>query len=154
MLRETNIDYPQLLEVFTGLAQATRFLRQDEAFCEGVTFHQFLILDMIAQNKKLKMADLHHHLAVEKSTTTRMINPLIKKNLLKRRANPEDLRAAYLVLTKKGTEVHKNVRLCMIDFFHKVMGNIAPKKSEGVLNSVKLFINAIKTYAKQSACCQ
>ncbi|HRV26786.1 MAG TPA: hypothetical protein P5294_09610, partial [Smithellaceae bacterium] len=65
MLRETSIDYRQLLEIFTGLAQATRFLRQDEAFCEGVTFHQYLILDVILQNKELKMADLHRHLAVE-----------------------------------------------------------------------------------------
>ena len=153
MSREINFSYPQLLEVFTGLAQATRFLRQDEAFCEGVTFHQFLILDIIAQNKELKMADLHRHLAAEKSTTTRMINPLIKKKLLQRRANPEDLRAAYLTLTRKGAEVHKNVRLCMIDFFRKVMDNVPPGKAQGALSGVKLFIEAIKKYAKQSACC-
>ncbi len=154
MSKETNINYHQLLEVFTGLAQATRCLRQDDAFCEGVTFHQFLILDLIAQNQKLKMADLHQHLGVEKSTTTRLVNPLIKKNLLQRRTDPDDLRAAYLALTKKGEEVYKNVRLCMMDFFHKVMGNIPEKKTENVLTSVNLFIGAIKASAKQSACCQ
>ncbi len=154
MYREINVNYPQLLEVFTGLAQATRFLRQDQAFCEGVTFHQFLILDIIAQNKEIKMADLHRYLAVEKSTTTRMVDPLIKKKLLQRRANPEDLRAAYLALTKKGAEVHKNVRLCMIDFFQKVMGNVPSRKAQSVLSGVKLFIEAIKKYAKQNACCQ
>jgi DNA-binding MarR family transcriptional regulator len=111
MSKETNINYHQLLEVFTGLAQATRCLRQDDAFCEGVTFHQFLILDVIAQNQKLKMADLHQHLGVEKSTTTRLVIPLIKKKLLQRRTDPDDLRAAYLALTKKGEEVQKNVRL-------------------------------------------
>jgi len=154
MSKETNINYHQLLEVFTGLAQATRCLRQDDAFCEGVTFHQFLILDLIAQNQKLKMADLHQHLGVEKSTTTRLVNPLIKKKLLQRRTDPYDLRAAYLAMTKKGEEVHKNVRLCMMNFFHKVMGNIPEKKTENVLTSVNLFIGAIKAYAKQSACCQ
>jgi len=50
--------------------------------------------------------------------------------------------------------VHKNVRLCMMDFFHKVMGNIPEKKAESVLTSVNLFIGAIKAYAKQSACCK
>jgi len=154
MLKETNIDYHQLLEVFTGLAQATRCLRQDDAFCEGVTFHQFLVLDVVAKNSELKMADLHRHLAVEKSTTTRLVNPLIKNKLLQRRTDPDDLRAAYLTLTKKGEEVHKNVRLCMMDFFHKIMGNIPEKKTENVLTSVNLFIGAIKAYAKQSACCK
>jgi len=154
MLKETNINYHQLLEIFTGLAQATRCLRQDDAFCEGVTFHQFLVLDVIAKNRELKMADLHRYLAVEKSTTTRLVNPLIKKKLLQRRTDPDDLRAAYLTLTKKGEEVHKNVRLCMMDFFHKVMGNIPEKKTENVLTSVNLFIEAIKAYAKQSTCCK
>ncbi|HPD56369.1 MAG TPA: MarR family transcriptional regulator [Smithellaceae bacterium] len=154
MLRETSIDYRQLLEIFTGLAQATRFLRQDEAFCEGVTFHQYLILDVILQNKELKMADLHRHLAVEKSTTTRLLNPLIKKKLLQRRTDPRDLRAAYLTLTKKGEEAHKNVRLCIMDFFHKTMGNIPEKKTKHVLNSVNVFIGAIKAYARQNTCCR
>ena len=143
-----------MLEVFTGLAQATRFLRQDEAFCEGTTFHQFLILDVLAKNRKLKMADLHRHLAVEKSTTTRLVNPLIKKKLLQRRADPDDLRAAYLTLTKKGEETHKNVRRCIMDFFHEAMGNIPEKKMENVLTSVNLFIGAIKAYTQQSACCR
>jgi len=154
MLRETNTNYRQLLEVFTGLAQTTRFLRQDEAFCEGVTFHQFLILDVISQNKELKMADLHRHLAVEKSTTTRLLNPLIKKKLLQRRTDPHDLRAAYLTLTKKGEKTHKNIRLCIMDFFHKVMGNIPEKKTKHVLNSVSTFIGAIKAYTRQNACCR
>jgi DNA-binding MarR family transcriptional regulator len=153
MSRETNINYHQLLEVFTGLAQATRFLRQDEAFCEGVTFHQFLVLDVIAKNRELKMADLHRHLAVEKSTTTRLVNPLIKKKLLERRTDPEDLRAAYLTLTEKGKEVQKSVRLCMMEFFYKVMGNIPEKKTANVLTAVNLFIEAIKACAKQGACC-
>jgi DNA-binding MarR family transcriptional regulator len=73
---------------------------------------------------------------------------------LQRRTDPDDLRAAYLALTKKGEEVQKNVRLCMMDFFHKVMGNIPEKKTENVLASVNLFIGAIKACAKQSACCQ
>lgn len=154
MFKEISVNYPQLLEVFTGLTQVTRFLRQDEAFCEGVTFHQFLILDVIAQNKKLKMADLHRHLAVEKSTTTRLLNPLIKKKLLQRRTDPDDLRAAYLTLTKKGEETHKNVRRCIMDFFHKTMGNIPEKKAKHVLHSVNTFIGAIKAYARQNSCCR
>jgi len=154
MFKETSINYHKLLEVLTGLAQATRCLRQDDAFCEGVTFHQFLVLDVIARNKELKMADLHRHLAVEKSTTTRLVNPLIKKKLLQRRTDPQDLRAAYLSLTKKGEQVHKNVRLCMMNFFHKVMDNIPENKTENVLTAVSLFIGAIKAYAKQGTCCK
>ncbi|HDQ03210.1 MAG TPA: MarR family transcriptional regulator [Deltaproteobacteria bacterium] len=153
MLRQSKVNYTQLMEVFTGLIQATRCCCQDEAFCEGVTFHQFTILDLLARNKELKMADLHRHLGVEKSTTTRLVNPLIKKRLLQKRTDPEDLRAAKLILTKKGVQTHQKACLCVMDFFHNITGNIPEKKVGIILESVKIFIEATKTYARQSSCC-
>ncbi len=153
MTKEINVNYPQLMELFTGLSQVTRCCRQDEAFCEDVTFHQFMILDAVAKQKEFNMSDLHKHLSVEKSTTTRLVNPLIKNGLLHRDQSPHDSRAATLTLTKKGRDVHKKVWGCLTDFFRKVMCNIPEKKADVVLESVKTFIMAIKNYARECSCC-
>jgi DNA-binding MarR family transcriptional regulator len=131
----------------------TRCCRQDEAFCEDVTFHQFMILDAVAKHKELNMSDLHKHLSVEKSTTTRLVSPLIQKGLLQRDRDQNDSRAVTLILTKEGRDVHKKVWLCLTDFFRKVMCNIPEKKAEVVLESVKIFIMAIKNYAREYSCC-
>jgi DNA-binding MarR family transcriptional regulator len=154
MIKETTASYTELMEIFTGLSQVTRCCRQDEAFCEGVTFHQFMILDAVARHKELNMADLQKHLSVEKSTTTRLVTPLIQKGLLQRDQAPHDSRAATLSLTKKGRGVHKKVWLCLTDFFRKVMSNIPEKKVDVVLASVKTFILAIKNYARECSCCK
>ena len=139
------------MDVFSGLSQVMRCCCRDEAFCEGVTFHQFVILDAVAKAKELNMADLHQILSVQKSTTTRLVNPLIKKGLLRRDKSEHDSRAVKLTLTKEGIEIHKKVSLCMIDFFKKVTNAIPEEKKAEVLECVNIFINAIKN--SSNACC-
>jgi len=68
-----------MMEVFGGLSRVLRCCCRDEAFCADVTFHQFLILDAVAKQKEISLADLHKLLSVEKSTTTRLVAPLIGK---------------------------------------------------------------------------
>jgi DNA-binding MarR family transcriptional regulator len=152
MMTKMNDPNIVLLEIFTGMAQVTRCCRQDVAFCEGVTFHQFMILDAVSKEKELYMADLHKILSVEKSTTTRLVNPLIKKELLRREKADHDSRAIKLSLTKEGKEIHKKVLLCLTDFFQRVLGNIPAKKRKDVLEAVNIFIRAIKDSAN-SCCC-
>ena len=141
------------MEVLGGFAQVMRCCCRDEAFCEGVTFHQFMILDAVAKEKELHMADLHKILSVEKSTTTRLVNPLIKKGLMRRDTAAHDSRAVKFTLTKEGRETHKKVLICLTDFFQRVLGNIPVKKRNEVLESVKIFILAIKNSENGSRCC-
>ena len=112
-----------------------------------------MILDAVAKDKELHMADLHKLLSVEKSTTTRLVNPLIKKGLIRRDTAVHDSRAVKLTLTKKGMETHKKVQICLTDFFQRALGNISAKKRTEVLESVKLFIAAIKNSANGCDCC-
>ena len=74
-------EYRDLLEILQGCAREMRCCSQDETFFGAVTFNQFIILDLIAQKKEMPLSDLHGLLAVEKSTTTRLLNPLIRKGL-------------------------------------------------------------------------
>lgn len=142
------------MDVFIGLVQATKSFRQDTAFCDGVTFHQFIILDAAAKNKNLRISDLHSLLAVEKSTTTRLLNPLIEKGLLTREKSASDSRIFGLTLTKSGRKTHRQVQICLDDFFNKVAGNLPAGKEENILQAVQIWINAIKNAAGVCNCCQ
>jgi len=100
----TNLDKTcrELFEIIMSFAREIRCCSRDEAICGGITFHQFVILDAVAKKKGLDLADLHKVLAVEKSTTTRLVNPLLQKGLLKRDRSERDSRAAKLTLTEEG----------------------------------------------------
>ena len=137
-----------------GLSQVTRCCRQDVAFCEGVTFHQFMILDALAIKKEMQISELHKLLAVEKSTTTRLVNPLIQKELLRREKAQHDSRAATLILTADGKKIHQKVSLCLAGFFQKVTQNIPQDKKQQILEDIRIFIGAIKNSAADYSCCK
>lgn len=126
-----------------SLSQGIRCCRQDEAFCGEVTFHQFLILDSAAEKKELNISELHDMLSVEKSTTTRLVAPLIRKGLLKREKSEVDQRAARLVLTDKGREAHRQVWNCLAGFTDAVLAGIPEKRRKRVIEDVRTFTRAL-----------
>jgi DNA-binding MarR family transcriptional regulator len=120
MLQEADIilDKPvdlrrKMLEILMSLAQAIRCCRHEQAFCEDVTFHQFIILDAVAEAKRLKLPDLHDILSAKKSTTIRFVGPLIRKELVRRDKADHDSRAVRLRLTEKGRDIHGKVWVCL-----------------------------------------
>ena len=135
----------ELIDVLLGLSQATRCCRQDAAFCDGVTFHQFIILDAIAKNKELRISDLHSLLSVEKSTTTRLLNPLLAKGLVIKEKSDSDSRSFVLVLTKDGRETYRRVQTCLEDFFNKVVGNLPAEKRKIFCRPYKYLSTRSKT---------
>jgi len=118
----------EMMEVFGGLSRVLRCCCRDEAFCADVTFHQFLILDAIAKQKEISLADLHKFLSVEKSTTTRLVAPLIGKGLLQREKADHDSRAVKLLLTPKGRKTYRKVLICLENFFRKSCAIFRPGK--------------------------
>ena len=145
-------NHREILEIMMGLAHRLRCCRQDEVFCGNVTFHQFVILDSVAKEEGLLLADLHRILAVEKSTTTRLVNPLIQKGLLQRDKAIHDSRAVRLVMTKEGREIHREVWACLANYFQGVMRNIPEGKRDEILESVRIFMNALGNTTTECAC--
>ncbi|MEE9913610.1 MAG: MarR family transcriptional regulator [Deltaproteobacteria bacterium] len=142
------------MDLLIGLSQATRCCRQDMAFCEGVTFHQYIILDAVFKSTELNISELHKILSVEKSTTTRLVNPLIQKGLLARQRSGLDSRAFVLTLTEEGRNIHQKVRLCLAEFFNKIADNLPPHRRDDILQTVQLFLAAVKNAAGVCDCCQ
>ncbi|MBW2544991.1 MAG: winged helix DNA-binding protein [Deltaproteobacteria bacterium] len=142
----------KLLFLIAELCQAARFCRQDSVFCEGVTFSQFLILDALATREGLKMADLHSVLAVEKSTTTRLIRPLIERELVQREKAEHDLRATYLRITPAGKETYRRVWDCFTEFAGTIRGKIPENDMNDVYRTLRIFIDAIRDTSSVCAC--
>ena len=101
----------------------------------------------------LGLADLHQILSVEKSTTTRLVNPLIRKGLLTRDRATHDSRAATLSVTDEGRETHRKVWECLGGFFDGIARNIPKGRKEEVLAAVKVFTTAMRKAAAAYRCC-
>lgn len=154
MSRNIDNNCRELFEIIMGLSREIRCCSRDEAVCGDVTFQQFVILDAVAKKRELGLTELHGILSVEKSTTTRLVNPLIEKGLLKRDRATHDSRAAKLTLTEEGAETHRRVWLCLSGFLANIIRRLPEEGEKEVLESVKIFIGAMRKAAGDSRCYQ
>jgi len=133
-----------LLKLISELSRALRCCQQQAVLCENVSFSQFFVLDLVAEKGTVKLADLHDILSVEKSTTTRLANPLVKKGMILRKKSDRDSRALCLTLAQKGKEVHRKVWECFSGFIDTIAIRISDQKKEEVYEAVRIFLNAMR----------
>ena len=135
----------ELFSLLSDLSRAVRCCQQEAVFCENVTFTQFFILDQVSTTGKLRQSELHEILSVEKSTTTRLVQPLVKQGLLTREKSNRDSRAINLRLTEKGVSVLEDVWACLSQFVEGIRAGIPEEKQSQVYESVRTFLNAMRS---------
>jgi DNA-binding MarR family transcriptional regulator len=134
-------------EVFTLIGELSRALRccqQEEAFCLDLTLSQFFILHSIAGKGKIQLAELHGLLSVEKSTTTRMVSPLIRRGLVVQERAEHDSRALNLKLTSRGEEVYRTVWGCLAEFIDTIQNQIPRGERKRVFEGTQIFLKALQ----------
>ena len=144
----------KLIGLTGRLVRSLRWFQQEEAFCAGVTFNQFLILDLTAKAGRLPLRELHRTLGVDKSTTTRLVRPLIDKKLLIKEKSTTDSRAIELALTAAGGRIRLQVRDCAADFFALARDQIGEERWSRAVAGVGLFIEALNGACSSDKCCQ
>lgn len=143
-----------VFHLLQDLGKVMRIFQSETVLCEGVTFAQFCILDHVsARGGKLELSELHGLLSVEKSTTTRMVSPLIKRGLVRKEKSEHDSRAIELTLTAKGKEIHKKVWECVKSFIVEVFHRIPDDRRKSILESLGVFIKSIRNCCSRSTGC-
>jgi len=102
-----------LIDQLTSLADALKRFQQDAVFCADLTFGQFRILDWIVRNPERPMSDLTEFLGVDKSTTTRLIKPLVTREFVVKKSSHQDSRIQLLGCSEQGQAVHQEVSDCL-----------------------------------------
>jgi len=96
----------------------------NELYKGQITFPQFLVLDFLNFNGKLKMKDLAHFMNVTTADMTGIVERLVRDRYVVRTYDPKDRRIIKIELTRKGSELVKKVnqerRKMLIKIFGKV----------------------------------
>lgn len=142
----------KILSLIVDMSKVTRCCQQDSVFCDGVTFTQFYILQLIAKHDTLALSDLHNFLSVEKSTSTRLIDPLVKRELVIREKSLCDCRAINLRLSEKGKVIHKELWITFNSLLEKITDGIPEDKFEEVFKNVMIFNNAVRNVFSSNTC--
>ena len=129
----------QIYTLLRELAKTERIFKQDPIFDE-VTFGEFNVLDHVAHTGTMAQSQLLELLSVEKSTATRLVEPLIEKGLLRKERSSLDARTVELQITSEGKKAHTRVWNCIAEFLGEFLSSLTKRESETMIASMSKFI--------------
>ena len=148
MKRPVSPSYQEIFSLIGELSRALRCCQQEESFCLDLTLSQFFILHSIAGQGKIHLADLHDILSVEKSTTTRMVGPLIRRGLVAQERAEHDSRALSLRLTPRGKETYERIWVCLAAFLETIQKGIPAGERKKIYGATQTFLSAVQEACK------
>lgn len=98
---------------------------------------QFIILKNVQVNEGICQNQLAFFADRNKSSLTRMINTLEKKNYLARVASKDDRRMNMLIITKEGERVLKNAEPFFLKIKNLIEIGLTEEEIESTINTLK-----------------
>jgi len=95
----------------------TRQLDADLAASHGLTINDYDVLVQLrdAPQQRLRMSELADHVLLTRSGMTRLIDGLVRDELVQRASCPSDARVSYAQITQRGLETLDTARRTHLD---------------------------------------
>lgn len=98
-----------LFQALSELARRYQFRNRDEVCCYGLTVSQCYALQSLHNSSVLTGSELAANLGLDLSSTTRLLDQLVRKRLITRRKRAGDLRVRELELTPAGIRLMERI---------------------------------------------
>jgi DNA-binding MarR family transcriptional regulator len=140
----------QIREFVRILAKSINLFDKLNATCCGISISQCQVVLEIGSAEDISLNDLAGLLNLDSSTMSRSINNLVERGLVQRDVDPADRRYVKIKLTTNGSEFYKSMEEQMNLYYERVFESIPAQKRNQVIESLGLFLNALK----ENKCCQ
>ena len=119
-----------LFQLFFNL----KALYQKNLNIPNISFQQALTLAIIDESG-LKMSRLSKMLGIDNSTTTRLIDGLEKKGLVRRRRDDFDSRSLKVFLTNDGEKIYSSIELQLEEISFEIEKQLNKKNREQIVEA-------------------
>lgn len=143
------VNKERAIGMFALLGETVRMMGSNfKTLHADITLSQFQALLLIDRNRQCSVTDLAHHLMITLATTTRILDSLERKGLIRReRDHRSDRRYVVIRLTEKGSEVLKQVKDQNILLMDKILDeSLSDEEVEILKLLLRKFLNAAKKY--------
>lgn len=124
--------------------------KRSDAFFQsfGLTDAQFNILNLLAFHEgAMDQLALTERLLVGKSSTSIVLNRMVRDGLVKREEHPKDRRQVVLVLTRRGRELWRKISPRYEKGVQEVFGALTGKRRDPFLTDLATLYGALKQTA-------
>lgn len=107
-------DAEALHEAVSALVRIYQFRDRDKICCYDVSVTQCYALEVLVQQGPQRSLALAAQLRLDKSTTTRVVDALVRKSYVERTPDPDDGRAVSLRVTPAGRDLYQRINAGLI----------------------------------------
>jgi DNA-binding MarR family transcriptional regulator len=145
-------DPHRLHHLVMDLIRVAGLLQPDHAMpAAPVTMSQAFALHELDIDGALSQQDLADRLSLEKSTVSRLVAELERKEYVVRERDPANRRFNRIRLTSAGRAAHARVRTAMHDHFVEAVSTLDAAHREALLNSLPALIAAMRGDQREAA---
>lgn len=120
-------DAEALHAALTHLVRLYQFRDRDTICCHDVSITQCNALEILVERGPSRSQALADALMLDKSTTTRVVDALVRKGYVERRADPTDARALALTATRAGQALHARINQELVDQQMEILRDLDPE---------------------------
>ena len=106
---------------------------------------EFRCLGLFANERYLTAKSIAHKMNVVKSRVSKIIDGLIRKNLIQRVRDPEDSRVQWLSLTSYGQKKLNEINVFMNEVYGQVLSQMAPDQRQAMLTNLDILKASMET---------
>ncbi len=132
-------------------------LKINQSCCPGISMAQCQVLLEIAEMGEATTVELADIMRLDKSTLSRTIHELVKKDLVARKAHPSDRRYTILLPTGKGKKLSEAINRENDAYYLNVFSAVSFGKLDDMLHKFALLVDIIGQREimrnKNDSCC-
>lgn len=107
-------DAEALHDAVSALVRIYQFRDRDKICCYDISVTQCYALEALVGQGPQRSQTLSATLRLDKSTTTRVVDALVRKDYVERRPDPDDGRAALLCVTAAGRNLFERINAGLV----------------------------------------
>jgi len=131
-------------ETLTRAYQGFNALQRGEKRCFGVTMSQCLTLELLHREGSMTVRELAERLGLDTSTTSRVVDVLVRNGMLRRaRDEKRDRRRVFVSLSTRGRGLATKLDDCADAYCERILARIPTHRREDVVHALRVLVEAI-----------
>lgn len=139
MMQVNNIE---LYRALSELARRYQFRNRDEVCCYGLTVSQCYALQTLV-SKPLSSGGLSEALGLDISSTTRLVDQLVRKKLVLRKRSAEDARVKNIEITDAGNKLIARIENDLANVVGEAVKGLSSEVQRALPEVIRRLNNAL-----------
>ena len=135
--------------LMNGVLKSVALLNKEIESYFGMSTARILTLLAFTEKKIMRMSELSETMSLTTSTSTRMIDSLVKEGFVERGYDKYDRRLVTVGLTGNGKKIAEDIKAFRDRYFDSIKDKVKDNGEEEMILSLKTLIDAFGTFKSQ-----